>query len=313
MNEKSNRGFTLVELLVVIAIIGVLISMTLPALMASRETGRRNMCRANMAQIALALQNYENAFEMFPAGVVNPDGPVRNEAKGLDQGWLIPVLPYLDEQNVYEHIDQSQSVYAPENAAARDYWPPVLICPSESNDVPGTSSYAGCHHDVEAPIAADNAGMLFLNSHIRREDVTDGLAHTILIGEKRTHPGDLGWMSGTRATLRNTGLSPNAQSEREGLPVAVVASADKAPADEAADEAMDTTKGKAADEAKDEAAADAALLYVGGFASGHPSGAHVGFADGSVEFISEDIDQKLWQRLGNRADGQLTNLRSTAP
>ncbi len=176
MNEKSNRGFTLVELLVVIAIIGVLISMTLPALMASRETGRRNMCRANMAQIALALQNYENAFEMFPAGVVNPDGPVRNEAKGLDQGWLIPVLPYLDEQNVYEHIDQSQSVYAPENAAARDYWPPVLICPSESNDVPGTSSYAGCHHDVEAPIAADNAGMLFLNSHIRREDVTDGLA-----------------------------------------------------------------------------------------------------------------------------------------
>ncbi len=287
MNQKSIRGFTLVELLVVIAIIGVLVSMTLPALMASRETGRRNLCRANMAQILLALQNYENAFEEFPAGVVNPEGPIRNEAQGLHQGWLIPVLPYLDELNAYERVDQSQSVYAPANSEVREYWPSLFICPSEPNDVSGSSNYAGCHHDVEAPIAADNHGMLFLNSHIRRDDVTDGLAHTMFVGEKRCHEGDLGWLSGTRATLRNTGTRLNDQSEREG-----------------------PTKATAP---LDEAAARAALLHVGGFASAHPSGAHVGFGDASVEFISEDIDLTLWERLGNRADGQLTTIRSNVP
>ena len=39
----------------------------------------------------------------------------------------------------------------------------------------GSISYAGCHHDVEAPIAADNHGVLYLNSHVRFDDITDGL------------------------------------------------------------------------------------------------------------------------------------------
>ena len=50
MRIHPRRGFTLVELLVVIAIIGVMVAMTLPALMASREAGRRNMCAANVSQ-----------------------------------------------------------------------------------------------------------------------------------------------------------------------------------------------------------------------------------------------------------------------
>src|SRR5690606_10962398 len=71
------------------------------------------------------------------------------------------------------------------------------------------SNYAGCHHDVEAPIDADNHGLLFLNSAIRSEDVPDGRSLTLLLGEFHD-AATQGWASGTRATLRNTGSIPNA-------------------------------------------------------------------------------------------------------
>jgi prepilin-type N-terminal cleavage/methylation domain-containing protein len=278
---ETKGGFTLVELLVVIAIIGVMVAMTLPALMASREMGRRNLCQANLAQLVLALQSYENAFESFPPGVVNPDGPIRNEPKGLHQGWLIPLLPYLDEQVAYDLVDKSKSVYDPANAEVRAYWPREFICPSEPDDIRGSSNYAGCHHDVEAPIAEDNHGVLFLNSHVGRDDVTDGLAYTLLVGEKTATLDDLGWMSGTRATLRNTGLPPNAH-------VAKIST--QQPADEEHKAAPD-----------DEAEA----THVGGFSSAHPGGIYAGFGDARVDFIVDGIDLKVWQQMGNRADGKL--------
>jgi prepilin-type processing-associated H-X9-DG protein len=212
--------------------------------------------------------------------VVYPDGPIRNEPQGLHQGWIIAVLPFLDEQNAYEHVDKSKSVYDPANAEVRAYWPSELICPSEPQDVRGVSNYAGCHHDEETAIAADNRGVLFLNSQVRRDDVSDGLAHTLFAGEKTAALDDLGWMSGTRATLRNAGLTPNAPDART------------APAKPAEGEAANS--------------ADARLLYVGGFASAHPGGIHVGFGDGRVEFVVDGIDPKLWRHLANRADGELT-------
>jgi len=275
MRNKSARAFTLVELLVVIAIIGVMVAMAIPAVQASREMGRRAICQANLGQIMLAVQNYENAFESLPAGVVNPDGPIKNEPVGLHQGWLIQMLPYLDAQAAYRLVDLSKSVYDPANARVRELSLPVLICPSEPKDDRAKSNYAGCHHDVEAPIAADNQGVLFLNSGIREHDIPDGASFTIFAGEKLVDPGDLGWMSGTRATLRNTGLPPNA-------PATVIAA-----------DGLGTAP---------------ALLYVGGFASAHVGGAFVGFGDASVRFMAEDIDPVLWQRLGNRADGNLVDV-----
>lgn len=280
MRSKRGGGFTLVELLVVIAIIGVMVAMAIPAVQASREVGRRAQCHANLAQIMLALQNYESAYESLPPGVVNLDGPIRNEAVGLHQGWLVQLLPYLDQGNVYRQVDLAKSVYDPANAPVRELSPAVFICPTEPLDRRGASSYAGCHHDVEAPIAADNHGVLFLNSRMRREDIPDGTAYTIFVGEKRIDAADLGWMSGTRATLRNTGLplnDPQTQAAATELPPP-------------AGNAIDPT---------------AAVTYVGGFASSHVNGAFVGFGDSSVRFVGEDIDLKLWQQLGNRADGKL--------
>jgi prepilin-type N-terminal cleavage/methylation domain-containing protein len=282
MNAKQVRsGFTLVELLVVIAIIGLMVGMMFPAVQASRETARRSQCQTNLVQMALAMQSYQSSFEYFPAGVLNPDGPIRSEPMGLHQGWLVRLLPFLDEQNVYRMIDQSASVYDPKNAAARDYWPRLIICPSEILDIRGASNYAGCHHDVEAPIAADNRGILYLNSRLRPEDVTDGLGYTILLGEKRVDLNDLGWMSGTRATLRNTGATPN-----NPLP--------SKPGD---------AEGQAA-----QAGGEAPPEYVGFFASHHIGGVFIALADSSVRFVTDEVDSQVWRHLGNRADGNLVEL-----
>jgi prepilin-type N-terminal cleavage/methylation domain-containing protein len=209
--QRTCRGFTLVELLVVIAIIGVLVAAMMPAVQSAREAARRATCSNHMMEIMLAMGRYENAYETLPAGVTNPDGPIRNEPNGLHQSWIISLLPYMEEGNAYRQIDLTKSVYDPVNEPVRKVTLSVLMCPTQPEDPQGKSNYAGCQNDVEAPINDDNHGVLFLNSKIRLSDVTDGPSHTIFVGEKTIAADDLGWMSGTRATLRNTGSRPNTE------------------------------------------------------------------------------------------------------
>ena len=175
---------------------------------ACREAARRTSCLNNLAQLGVAVQNFESAQGHLPAGVTDKAGPIRNVAEGQHVGWIVPLLPYIDEKTTHGHVDLAAGVYDPKNARVRTLRLALLVCPSDpgaDKEPVGTSSYAGCHHDVEAPIDAGNHGVLFLNSRIATKDITDGPSHTIFLGEKLTGAGDLGWMSGTRATLRNTG------------------------------------------------------------------------------------------------------------
>ncbi|MGE3779487.1 MAG: DUF1559 domain-containing protein, partial [Pirellulaceae bacterium] len=212
-SRTRSSAFTLVELLVVIAIIGVLVSLLLPAVQAAREAARRLSCVNNLTQLSLAMQNYEASHGALPPGTVNPSGPIQSVPEGYHHDWLSQILPYLEEQITYRHIDFSVGVYAEANQPVRKISISTFRCPSAavSDTNLGHSNYAGLHHDVESPIDADNHGLLFLNSAVRYEDIQDGSAHTLLFGEKLTpRDGDLGWMSGTRATLRNTGTALNA-------------------------------------------------------------------------------------------------------
>ncbi|QDU89171.1 hypothetical protein Pla175_25580 [Pirellulimonas nuda] len=283
------RGFTLVELLVVIAIIGILISLLLPAVQAAREAARRTTCVNNITQIGLSLHSYEFNWESLPAGSINPDGPIRSEPQGIQLSWIVAALPYLEERALEQHIDKEAGAYALVNAEARraSINFQCASSPQEfSNEADTTfrSSYVGCHHDREAPIAEDNNGLLFLNSHVRYSDIFDGSSHTILLGEANTDPEGLGWMSGSRATLRNTstfaGLDPILNGGFSADPK-------RAEAQHAAEKLL------------------ADPLFVGGFGSHHPGGANFNFADGSTRFLNEDLDPQVRQQLGSRSDGEI--------
>ena len=263
------------------AIISILITLLLPAVQAAREAARRTNCLNNMAQLGLALHNYEYHFEALPPGVTNPDGPIRSEAQGIHVGWIVKILPYLEEQVVFQRFDQEVGTYAEANSEARSAPIYTLLCPSDpeagdpdDDDVP-RSSYAGCHHDLEAPIDEDNHGLLFLNSRVRYSDIFDGSSKTILVGEALAGESSLGWASGTRATLRNTG-SFEQNRYYSGLRGATTEKADDDP------------------------------LYVGGFGSFHAGDiANFALADGSARAISRTIDTNVLRLLGHRADGEI--------
>ncbi len=275
--EKSRKqGFTLVELLVVIAIIGILAGLLLPAMQQAREAARRASCANNLMQLGLAVHHYEFNMEHLPPGVTNPDGPIRNEAIGQHVSWIVHVLPYIEQNAAYDRFDMKLGAYDSVNKQIRDHGIEILRCPSDPIRVssgPGLTSYFGSHHDTESAIDEKNNGLLFLNSKVRFSDIYDGSSHTVLIGEGYNDKDPLGWVSGTRWTLRNTGVMdrvPN-RNPKTGQPAPEVRSS----------------------------------LHVGGFGSYHFGGAQFVFADGSVRFVPREIDPVVYQHLGHRSDGEL--------
>ena len=160
-------GFTLIELLVVIAIISVLIALLLPAVQAAREAARRAQCLNNMMQLGIALQNYESSHEMLPPGVVNLTGPILDQPKGYHFGWMVQILPYCELKNVYNHFNFKMGLYEAPNFTTRMTLVRGYLCPSDPGANRGPTgvamtNYAGSHNDIEAPIAANNNGVLFL-------------------------------------------------------------------------------------------------------------------------------------------------------
>jgi prepilin-type N-terminal cleavage/methylation domain-containing protein/prepilin-type processing-associated H-X9-DG protein len=104
--HTRRKAFTLVELLVVIGIIGVLVALLLPAIQGAREAGRRTTCTNNLKQLAIALLNYHDTHQQFPLGsysAVEADHPA--EENGL--GWATQILPQLEEQPLYDRIQNN--------------------------------------------------------------------------------------------------------------------------------------------------------------------------------------------------------------
>src|SRR5271167_2379490 len=224
------HGFTLIELLVVIAIIAVLIALLLPAVQSAREAARRAQCVNNLMQLGIAIQNYESSHEVLPPGVANASGPILDQPKGYHFGWLPQILPYMELRNAYNHFNFKIGLYETENSTTRMNLVRGFLCPSDPGPNRGAgnasmTNYVGSHNDVEAPIAANNKGVLFLNSAIRYEDVSDGTSQTIVLGEKLNDGLGLGWASGTRASLRNSGSAINRSSGPGAVSIVVSGSA----------------------------------------------------------------------------------------
>jgi prepilin-type N-terminal cleavage/methylation domain-containing protein/prepilin-type processing-associated H-X9-DG protein len=293
-------AFTLIELLIVLVIIGILVGLLLPAVNSAREAARRVQCANNLMQIGLAVQNYAAEHNVLPPGVVNDTRPIASRPRGSHFSWIVQLLPCLDQRDLFQLIDFRDGVYDPGNQTVRSVRLGVLICPDDSSNSrtsglgAALSSYAGCHHDFEAPIDTMNHGVFFLNSRVHLDDVTDGLSHTLFVGEVfRAHP--LGWMSGTRATLRNTGHPIN-RIDPSGLGGSVSDFSQFSPRYQDLNLIEDQIES---------GILPVATNFVGGFGSQHShDGANFAFGDGSVRFLRAAMDFTVYQRLGHRADGE---------
>ena len=287
-NFPRRHGFTLIEMMVVLAIVLTLAGLLLPAIQRSRERARISQCRNNVTQIGLALQNYLLAHQVLPSGCVNPIGPIQSveDASQYHMSWIAQVLPYLDQATTFHHIDFTQGVYAPANQPARQHLIDLLICPSSfapsfSNSA-ARSDYSGVHNDFETPIDVNQNGVLFLNSSIGTEDVTDGVSSTAFVVESTpVSTIELGWMSGTRTTLRNGVIrteetSPVRQFNRHY--------------------SANASTPEFAPRGPDE---------VGGPRSYHDTGFHVGLGDGSVRYVSFGVTPNILRSLCHRADGEM--------
>lgn len=176
------RGFTLIELLVVIAIIAILIALLLPAVQQAREAARRTQCRNNLKQIGLAMHNYHDVYSILPYG-----------ANYSIRGPLVSILPMLEGANAYRKYDFNLYYTDPVNLEVINQTLPMYLCPSmtitravpeAACDEPGAASSYG----VSAGSECRGDDGMFSGSFsslrgTRFRDVTDGLSNTIMIGE----------------------------------------------------------------------------------------------------------------------------------
>ena len=217
MNRRVGSGFTLIELLVVIAIIGILIALLLPAVQQAREAARTVHCSNNLKQIGTAIYNYHEAKGSFPPGNIT-EGPCCGTPSGIC--WTISILPYLEREDLFERYDSTAHNEAPVNADVRQALMPTYACPSEDaaqeldypesgpgngllyrrgsyravtgrNHMSGTGkwdeedcsrlprAWRGIIHHIGSP----------RNRDLRTErvaDVKDGLSNTLMVGEMAT-------------------------------------------------------------------------------------------------------------------------------
>lgn len=299
--SKRSRGFTLIELLVVIAIIAILIALLLPAVQQAREAARRTQCKNNMKQLGLALHNYHDVNLTFPPGWIAVDlttgAPAAHDGT-TGVGWGSMILPYMDQAPLYNQFNANLAIHDPANLMFIDNVLPTFQCPSdpkpdkwdiEEEGSPGTvlatlptANYIGSFGTEEldgcentpgtAPVASTGQcrgdGLLYHNSKVRIRDITDGTTNTFIVGERRTDV-DLGWYS----------TWPGMVAEGEEAFQRILGSADHVPNDPAA--------------------------HLDDFSSRHEGGAQFLLGDGSVRFISENIDHGLYQSLATIQGGEV--------
>jgi hypothetical protein len=122
--------------------------------------------------------------------------------------------------------------------------------------------------------SSDLDGLLYLNSSEKLDEIPDGAATTILVGEKRQLAVERGFLTGDYSTLRNTGVPLTATYDDR-----------------------DSRNFQDSAESPDQPPR--------GFASFHSALSNFLMADGATRGISHLIDQTILQRLASRNDGQL--------
>jgi len=304
-------AFTLVELLVVIAIIGILVSLLLPAVQSAREAARRMQCGNNIRQLGLALHNYHTANSVFPAGqyikidTTTPDNWVR-------WSWFAGVLPFIEQQNLAdsfaEHLSGPRTgTYSYTDLPNKEAVVPTFMCPSDPANPKTTNGAAASNQqgfhgnymlnggsDFFNPGGVDGStqldGLFYVASQTRIDDIRDGTTNTLLASEIiLVKDGPIGSgeqdIRGRYHNVRHAGAlfstkyPPNtSQPDRHNY------CSNKLP------EAPCTPTG---------------TNVIVSARSYHSGGVMCALADGSVRFLSENVDSDTYHALGTRAGGEV--------
>ena len=314
-----HRGFTLIELLVVIAIIAILIALLLPAVQQAREAARRTQCKNNLKQLALAAHNYADTHNSFP---------LQAGASLYGYSAQAQLLPFHEQGSLHSLIDFNQPLTIglawnpqvnPAIATVAGSRIPVLMCPSDSGNPMFTDAFgfawAGGNYLVNGGSGAQlnycsssNDGLFWRGSSVKFRDITDGTSNTAFMAET---------LFGNRQAATTTLVSAQRQMKRVSLgsPCGPMA------------EVMETT-------ASTNFTGNRAGIWIsstgfhtliqgyyppnsispdfgnhGEVVSGprslHIGGAQISLCDGSVRFISENVNLAIFRNVFARNDGQV--------
>jgi prepilin-type N-terminal cleavage/methylation domain-containing protein len=314
MFNARKRGFTLIELLVVIAIIAVLIALLLPAVQQARESARRTQCKNNLKQLGLSLHNYHDVAKTFPPGTISmdPNNQPMGGSTGLGPEWpyfIHFLFPYFDQTATY-------NLYAANwgrPAVWKDpsQWPvsfqigiPALQCPSDG--LGGATKKAGCavplpssnylgffsgFNDGQTALDAAITQTAFgVNRGAQMRDFFDGTSNTLVMAEYLTGTKDdwRGWIMTNRAGAQfmhaTNGPNSTIGDNLLNYPYACT-TATNLPLKNLPCTPGDTPNNFATSRSR------------------HIGGIHGLLADGSVRFISNNINLPTYQNLCWISDG----------
>lgn len=308
-SRSVRSGFTLVELLVVIAIIGVLVGLLLPAVQAAREAARRMSCSNQLKQMALATHNFHDTYNAFPFAT-------RDRMEGDDADtWStghIQILPFLEGDAIASRWDPNEPRHSTLDADG-DGWTnallqkeiiPTYLCPSmvmpngkltAEDRAPTSYLWSGGAEDVQLfhyaqhmgiPEPAYSGAVIPIKTYVapstvpgpnhRDEtsfrDLIDGSSHTYLLGETDFMP------RGVPSTSYGGVWAYGYFGYSWGTTFYPFNRHD-----------WTTT-------------------VFGAFRSQHPGGGHFAYADGSVRFVPETIDQVVYRAASTRDQGEAVNI-----
>jgi prepilin-type N-terminal cleavage/methylation domain-containing protein/prepilin-type processing-associated H-X9-DG protein len=300
--DVNRAGFTLVELLVVIAIIGILVALVLPAVQAAREAARRTQCTNHLKQIGLAMHEFDEANKRLPNSETLRVDPVSNILTRTGGSAFIPILPFLEEQSLFEQYHPSLDIGHTSNQEFAQTSIAVYKCPSmvfsKGEPAPGWSSYAvntGTENshwafccDASGPkpefhngTIVDGKSARVKKTSVRLIGTLDGTSKTFLAGDL-----DYGLIVPVPSTVCGGGPPLGGSTAwADGYPVG---------------KSHGTTFGVFN---SDRLIIDCAEWYT--FRSDHPGGVNMVMVDGSVHFVEETILTDTLKWLAKRNDAKI--------